>query len=90
MADRIEISQPSKEEVDNQGVFNWPIWTCEVSEFPWTYSDRETCYILEGKIEVSAGEEKVNIKPGDLVVFPKGLSCRWDVTVPVRKHYKFG
>ncbi|KAE9460741.1 hypothetical protein C3L33_07344, partial [Rhododendron williamsianum] len=26
---------------------------------------------------------------GDLVVIPKGLSCTWDVSVAVDKHYKF-
>jgi hypothetical protein len=27
---------------------------------------------------------------GDLVTFPTGMKCTWDVKVPVRKHYRFG
>ena len=26
---------------------------------------------------------------GDLVIFPAALSCIWEITEPVRKHYKF-
>ncbi len=88
--DKISISQLSTEELSGKGVFSWPIWTCEVSEFPWTYADKETCYILEGEIEVSSTEETVSIKPGDFVIFPVGMSCTWKVSVPVRKHYNFG
>jgi len=88
--DKIQITQPSKDEVEKAGIFSWPIWTCDISEFPWTYSDKETCYILEGEIEVTTDNETIHIKPGDLVVFPSGLSCRWNVTAPVRKHYQFG
>ncbi|HBN45983.1 MAG TPA: cupin domain-containing protein [Candidatus Marinimicrobia bacterium] len=90
MADKISITQPSRAEMEAKGVLNWPVWTCEVSEFPWSYSDQETCYILEGEIEVTTEEEVVQIKPGDFVVFPKGLSCTWKVSMPVRKHYHFG
>ena len=88
--DKISITQPRKEELTAQGVFNWPIWECGISEFSWSYSDKETCYILEGEIEVTTEEETVTIKPGDYVVFPEGLSCSWRVSTAVRKHYNFG
>jgi uncharacterized cupin superfamily protein len=69
---------------------SWPIWTCEVSEFPWTYDSKETCYILEGEVAVTPdGGDPVTIKAGDLVVFPAGMSCRWKVTKPIKKHYQF-
>ena len=87
---KISINRVTKEELIKIGVFNWPIWTCEVSEFPWTYSEKESCYILDGEIEVKTDEEIVNIRPGDFVIFPKGLSCTWTVSKPVRKHYSFG
>ena len=76
--------------MEAKGVLNWPIWECEVSEFPWTYSERESCYILKGEIEVTTDIETVSIQPGDFVVFPQGLNCRWNVKAPVRKHYNFG
>jgi uncharacterized cupin superfamily protein len=31
----------------------------------------------------------VEFGAGDLVVFPKGLSCTWDVVVGIDKHYNF-
>ncbi|MBU2573903.1 MAG: DUF861 domain-containing protein [Elusimicrobia bacterium] len=32
----------------------------------------------------------MNIKAGDIAVFPKGLTCRWKVHEAVKKHYFFG
>ena len=70
-------------------VFSWPIWTCEVSEFPWEYDQKESCFILEGEILVITEDQEIYIKENDFVIFPKGLSCRWNVRKPVKKHYMF-
>ena len=86
----IVIKQLSNDEIENMGIINWPIWTSEVSEFPWKYDVEESCLILEGEVYVAAGSDTVQIKAGDFVIFPKGLSCVWKVTKPIRKHYKFG
>ena len=32
----------------------------------------------------------VKLDEGDLVVFSAGLNCRWNVHIPVCKHYRFG
>ena len=83
--------QPSTEELKKLGVFNWSIWTKEVSEFPWTYDEAETCYFLEGDVMVTPdGGEPVKMGKGDLVTFPAGMSCTWKITNPVKKHYRFG
>ena len=86
----IVIKKLSDVEVDNMGILNWPIWTCEVSEFPWKYDVEESCLILKGEVYVAVGSDTVQIKAGDFVIFPKGLSCVWKVTKPIRKHYQFG
>ena len=86
----IVIKQLSNDEIENMGIINWTIWTSEVSEFPWKYDVEESCLILEGEVSVTAGSDSVEIKSGDFVIFPKGLSCVWKVTKPIRKHYKFG
>ena len=66
-------------------------WEKEESEFPWSYSDKETCYLLEGQVEVTPeGAAPVTFGKGDLVTFPKGMSCKWKITKAVRKHYTFG
>ena len=84
-------SKPSPEQLQRLGVENWPIWSCGVSCFPWTYDEQETCLLLEGDVTVTPqGGEPVRFGAGDLVVFAAGLSCEWDVHVPVRKHYQFG
>jgi len=86
---KIQIKSLTQEEIQSLGVESWPIWTCEVSEFPWTYDETESCLILEGEVIVSTEDETVTIKQGDFVVFPKGLSCKWNVLKPIRKHYIF-
>ena len=87
----IEIKKVKKEELEELNVFSWPIWEKERSKFDWSYDERETCYILEGEVEVETKDgEKVEFGPGDLVRFPKGLECVWNVKKPVRKHYNFG
>jgi len=84
----IKVEKPDEKKLEELGVKNWPIWEKEVSEFDWYYDTNETCYFLEGKVEViTENGEKVIIEKGDLVTFPKGLKCRWKVIEPVRKHY---
>jgi len=81
---------PTDARLAQLGVQRWPIWTKEVSTFPWSYDSAETCYILEGEIEViPAGGSPVRIGPGDLVTFPRGMDCTWRISKPVRKHYTF-
>lgn len=83
--------EPSRERLEALGVFSWPVWSCEVSEFPWSYDQREVCYLLEGRVVVTTEEgASVELEAGDLVLFPAGLSCRWEVERPVRKHYRSG
>ena len=77
--------------IEELGIQQWPIWSCEESTFPWTYEDKETCLILEGSVTVTPeGGEPVDFTAGDLVEFPKGMSCIWYVKQAVRKHYQFG
>jgi uncharacterized cupin superfamily protein len=82
---------PNEEKLKKLNVFNWPIWTKEISEFPWSYDTSETCYFLEGEVIVTPeGGEPVEIGKGDLVTFPAGMSCTWNIKKDVRKHYQFG
>ena len=84
-------SQPSKSQLEDLEVFNWPIWTKEVSEFPWTYDEQETCYFLAGEVIVTPDRgQPVKMGKGDLVTFAAGMSCTWKITKEVEKHYHFG
>lgn len=82
---------PSPMKLDVIGVYDWPIWNKEPSTFPWTYDQKETCYLLEGEAVVTpAGGTPVTIVEGDLVTFPAGMSCTWEIRQAVSKHYRFG
>jgi uncharacterized cupin superfamily protein len=86
---RIE-RKAAQETLEGLEVKSWPIWEKEVSSFPWHYDSTETCYILEGRFNVELDNgESFEIKAGDLVTFPQGLSCTWTIYEPVRKHYSF-
>jgi uncharacterized cupin superfamily protein len=81
---------PDEARLKELGVRDWPIWTKEASEFPWEYDAEEVCYILEGEVTVTPdGGEPVHIRPGDLVRFPRGMTCTWKITRDIRKHYDF-
>ena len=80
---------PPREELEKMGVKDWPMWGEKESEFPWHYDQQETCYIVEGEVEVTPdGGEPVVIKAGDLVTFPRGMSCTWKINRAVSKHYR--
>jgi len=82
---------PAEERLEELGVRGWPVWTKEPSTFPWSYGEPETCFFLEGDVVVTPeGGEPVQVGKGDLVTFPAGMSCTWEVRAAVRKHYRFG
>ncbi len=82
-------ASPAKLEI--LGVYDWPIWEKEVSEFPWSYDREETCYIVRGRFIVTPeGGEPQTFGRGDLITFPVGLKCTWKILKQVEKHYAFG
>ncbi|MEH2460131.1 cupin domain-containing protein [Nostoc sp.] len=82
--------QPKQERLNKLGIYKWEIWKKEVSKFPWTYDSQETCYFLEGDVVVTPdGGQPVQMGKGDFVTFPAGMSCTWEITRDVKKHYYF-
>lgn len=83
--------EPTTARLKQLGVADWPIWSSDIAEFPWSYDEREVCYLLEGKAIVTPVDgAPVEIAAGDLVVFPAGLACQWEVLQSVRKRYRLG
>lgn len=77
---QIKVEKPDAAKLASLGVSRWPIWSKEISNFPWDYSSQEIAYILEGEVTVTpVGGAPVSFGAGDLVTFPAGLSCIWDV-----------
>jgi len=85
----MNISVRKATEADKAEMQSKPVWECEASEFDWHYDDEETCLLIEGEVTVTYNGGSVSFGAGDVVVFPKGLSCVWKVTKPVKKHYIF-
>lgn len=92
MSREIEVErQISPQRRQQLGADGWPTWSKEVSRFPWFYDDPETCLLLAGEVTVTPqGGTPVTLRAGDLARFPAGMQCTWDVTVELRKHYRFG
>jgi uncharacterized protein len=83
------VKKPSEEEINKTN--SWGTWNKGISEFEWFYDESETCYILEGKAEVTDKEgNKIKFGTGDLVTFNQGLSCTWKIISPIKKKYTFG
>ena len=82
------IKNPTAEQISEAS--DWPIWEKEPSDFAWHYDANETCYFLEGDVTVTAEDGKpVVMGKGDMVTFPMGMSCRWEIRSAVKKHYDF-
>jgi len=86
---KVIIEKPDKEVLIEKGVFSWPVWEKEISEFEWTYVGDEQCYIIEGEFDVESEGSVYHIKAGDFVTFKDGLQCVWKIIKPVKKHYNF-
>jgi len=90
MSDITIEHNPAPAKLDVMAVDSWPIWEKEISTFDWTYDQTEVCYVLEGEVIVTPkGGEPVHIQEGDLVTFPAGMECVWEIKSPIRKHYNF-
>ena len=92
MSDQITVlHNPSDEQLSLLGVSSWAIWEREASEYHWVYEEKEVCYVLDGKVQVTPDDgEPVRFGAGDLVAFEEGLACTWKILEPVRKHYVLG
>ena len=82
--------RPSADRLRELGVYEWPVWAKEASVFSWTYDSEEICFFLEGDVTVTpGGTAPVRMGAGDLVAFPAGMRCTWEIHRAVRKHYTF-
>ncbi|KZV32954.1 hypothetical protein F511_01465 [Dorcoceras hygrometricum] len=85
---------PSESQLSELGIKSWPKWGCSPGKYQLKFDAQETCYLVRGRVKVypkncSTDQETVEFGAGDLVIIPKGLSCTWDVSVAVDKHYTF-
>ena len=86
----MDITVRKATEADKAKMLDKPTWGCEASEFDWYYEIGEKCLLLEGEVTVSYDGGSVSFGAGDYVELPAGLSCVWNVSKAVKKHYEFG
>jgi uncharacterized cupin superfamily protein len=86
---RIRVEKPTP--ADIAAFSDCATWSKEPSVFDWEYDSIETCYLLQGDVRVTTADGEVaEFGAGDMVTFPAGLKCTWEVRAPVHKHYRFG
>eukprot|EP00177_Eucheuma_denticulatum_P002063 GFKZ01003690.1.p1 GENE.GFKZ01003690.1~~GFKZ01003690.1.p1 ORF type:complete len:145 (+),score=24.48 GFKZ01003690.1:140-574(+) len=86
------IQRADEETIARLGCRSWSKWGCIPSTFPWAYDADEVALILEGEFSVipDDGSEKMDVVAGDVVYFPSGMSCTWEVRKAVEKYFAFG
>jgi Predicted enzyme of the cupin superfamily len=89
MSEIIVTPMSKQEAIKKYNIDSWGTWSSPVKTFDWSYPESETCYIFEGKAIIHADNIDVEINAGDLVVFPSGLNCVWEVIIPINKAYNF-
>lgn len=83
------VKKPTEKEIED--TLTWSEWSKEPSTFPWFYDEKETCYILSGKAEVTDSKgNHISFTKGDWVEFEHGLKCTWKISQSIHKRYKFG
>lgn len=88
---KIKVERATDARLKELGVSEWSSWGCGVETFDWHYSDDETAYVQKGRVTVREQDgSEVTFGAGDIVVFPKGLSCTWTVHEPIEKVFRFG
>ena len=88
----VTIKSPcSASTIIKHGIKDWPIWECEPCNFLWNYNEREICLIIEGEANIQTDKgSSYLIKSGDLVEFPAGFSCEWQIIKGIKKHFRIG
>lgn len=65
------------------------LWNADASNcdqtVPYPIAREETVYVIEGSAVVTSGDERVELKPGDVATFEKGAQTTWEFTFPFKK-----
>ena len=74
----IIVKKPTPESLEKLGVKTWPTLEKDPCKIDWFFDQTEESYFLAGRvIVVTEDGQEVEVKKGDLAVFPKGLRCTW-------------
>jgi hypothetical protein len=64
------------------------IWQCEPGPSHWTLDTNEVIYLVAGRMTVAPdGGDSIELRAGDMAVFPEGWTGTWHIHETVRKVY---
>jgi uncharacterized cupin superfamily protein len=89
------LEEATGEPMTNQGLTLWTdgdsevgVWECAPGPSRWTLETHEFVQILAGRMTVTPdGGEPVEVKAGDMAVFPRGWTGTWQIHETIRKAY---
>ncbi len=62
------------------------LWRVQLCAFRWSFTMHETAHIIAGRVRVTYEDESVReFTTGDIVYFPKGSTCVWEILEPLVK-----
>jgi uncharacterized cupin superfamily protein len=71
-----------------EGSTSGGIWECTPGPSYWIQKEHEVIHVVSGRMTVTRdGGQPVELRAGDMAVFPKGWSGTWDIHETVRKVY---
>lgn len=59
----------------------------ERTTFPWTLNYDELDYVIEGRLDILVGDQRVSAGPGEVLYIPKGTSIQFSVADKARFLY---
>jgi hypothetical protein len=64
------------------------IWYSEIGKWTISYTEEETCRIMEGESIITDNSgHSTTVKKGDSFVIPRGFVGTWEVVVPTKKTF---
>jgi uncharacterized cupin superfamily protein len=64
------------------------LWRHPAGEFDYQFPGDETFHMLAGLVRIAVdGAAVVELKPGDVVSFPKGAQSHWTILEPMKKFF---
>ena len=87
--EKVTVEKADLEKLKELDVSSWTLWEHGAGTFDWKYDSTERFYVLAGRVKVSTEDgQEVEFGAGDLVTFPRGVKCTWNVIEPIHKVYR--
>jgi hypothetical protein len=85
----VQVYRLSGDELDRQDMRGWDVWEKDASESECSYTMEEHCFVERGSARIIHRGATLDVREGDYVVFPVGMTCTWKVAGPLGVRYAF-